>query len=274
MSLAGPGLGPLGLGPTLFAWGPAAAGFLPVAAGLAAVAVGVSLGLLGSGGSILTIPLLQSVLGLAFPVAKATSYPIVGLVAAAGLVGHARRRVVRGRALLPFVAASVPAAFVSSRFLARLVPETVQVVAFAAIMLVAAWRMAFASAPDDAARARRPLPVVLALGAATGALTGLLGVGGGFLIVPALVLTLGFEVRQAVGASLLVIVLNCAASVLANELAARVPVRWDLAAAFTAAGAAGAVVGGRLAHRLRPLVLRRVFALVVAGMALVLLLTA
>lgn len=246
---------------------------IPLAAWPAAVAVGVSLGLLGSGGSILTIPLLQSIVGLPFPEAKAASYPIVGLVAAAGLVGHARRGAVQVRAVLPFVAASVPAAFVASRFLAPLVPATVQVVAFAAIMLVAAWRLAFTSAPDEASRARRPLAVVLAIGAATGTLTGLLGVGGGFLIVPALVLTLRFHVREAVGTSLLVIVLNCAASALANELAGQVSVRWDLVAVFTAAGVVGAVAGGRLAHRLSSLTLRRVFASVVAVMAVVLVLT-
>lgn len=255
------------------AWLPAAAVAVPVAAWPAAVAVGISLGLLGSGGSILTIPLLQGVVGLPFPEAKATSYPIVGLVAAAGLVGHARRGAVRGRALVPFVAASVPAAFLASRFLAPIVPATAQVLGFAAIMLVAAWRMAFTGVPDDTARARRPLPIVLAIGAATGTLTGLLGVGGGFLIVPALVLTLGFHVRQAVGTSLLVIVLNCAASAVANELAAHVPVRWDLAAVFTAAGVVGAVAGGRLAHRLPAVVLRRVFAGVVAAMAVILVLT-
>jgi len=265
---------PLGLVvlPASIGW-PSVAWAVPVVAWPAAVAVGISLGLLGSGGSILTIPLLQSVVGLPFVVAKATSYPIVGLVAAAGLVGHARRGAVRGRALLPFVASSVPAAFLSSRFLAPIVPATAQVLSFAAIMLVAAWRMAFAGAPDEAERARRPLRLVLGIGAATGTLTGLLGVGGGFLIVPALVLTLGFHVRQAVGTSLLVIVLNCAASAAANELGGRVPVRWDLVAVFTAAGVVGVVGGGRLAHRLSAVALRRTFAGVVAAMAVVLVVT-
>ena len=266
-------LPPAGPGAPLGAWTSAGVGFVPAAAWIAAVAVGVSLGLLGSGGSILTIPLLQSVVGLTFPVAKATSYPIVGLVAAAGLVGHARRGAVRGRALLPFVTASVPAAFLSSRFLAPLVPVTAQVLAFAAIMLLSAWRLALAPPPDDTARARRPRAPVLAFGAATGTLTGLLGVGGGFLVVPALVLTLGFEVRQAIGTSLLVIVLNCAASLLASELAAQVPVRWDLAAVFAGAGVVGAVGGGRLAHRLPAVVLRRVLAAVVTVMAGILLST-
>ena len=91
---------------------------------------------------------------------------------------------------------------------------------------------------------------------------------------PALVVTLvALLVGMSVGTSLLVIGLNCAASAVANELAAHVPVRWDLAAVFTAAGVVGAVAGGRLAHRLPAVVLRRVFAGVVATMAVILVLT-
>lgn len=229
----------------------------------AAVLVGLSLGLLGSGGSILAVPLLRTVVGLPFAVAKATSFPIVGLAAAAALCMHVRQRSVRVRDALPFVLASVPAAFVSSRELAPRVPELVQTLLFAALMLVAAWRMA-TGAPDDGDPARRrPVAIVALFGAIAGMLTGLLGVGGGFLIVPSLVLTLGFDVRSAVATSLLVIVLNCGAGLLADQLGPKTPVRWDLAALFSAVGIVGALAGQRLARRFSPLVLRRTFAAVV-----------
>ncbi len=241
---------------------------------VAAAGVGVSLGLLGSGGSILAIPLLHGVVGLPFPVAKATSYPIVGLAAAAGALEAARRGALRWRAVLPFAGASVPAAFLAGRLLAPLVPARAQALGFAGLMLVAAWRMAFASVPPEGARARRSAPAVIAIGGVAGALTGLLGVGGGFLIVPALVLTLGFDVRAAIGASLLVIVLNCGASLVAHQLSAAAPVRWELAAAFSVVAVAGVFVGGRLARRLPAQRLRRTFAGVVAAMAIVLLATA
>jgi uncharacterized membrane protein YfcA len=245
---------------------------IPPLAWPAAALVGLSLGLLGSGGSILAVPLLSAVVGLPFGIAKATSLPVVGIAALAALAAHLRGGRVRLREALPFAAGSVPAAFLAGRELSPRVPELVQTFLFAALMLVAAWRMAFRPAPDDAARARRPLPLVLLVAAATGTATGLLGVGGGFLVVPALVLTLGFDVRAAVGTSLVVVASNCAAALLADVLGPATPIRWDLAALFAATGAAGAVAGQRLGARISPLVLRRTFAVVVVCAAAALLL--
>ena len=249
-----------------------AASSMPWAALPAALLVGLSLGLLGSGGSILAVPLLRTVMGLPFAVAKATSFPVVGLAAAAALALHLRRGTVRAREAAPFALASVPAAFLASRELAPRVPELVQTVLFAALMLVAAWRMARGAPVADGLARRRGLLLVAGVGALAGALTGLLGVGGGFLIVPALVLTLGFDVRSAVATSLLVIVLNCAAGLAADRLGPRTPIRWDLAAVFAAAGIAGALLGQRLGARFSPTLLRRTFAVVVVVAASALLL--
>jgi uncharacterized protein len=237
----------------------------------AAVVVGLSLGLLGSGGSILTVPLLHVLVGVPFPEARATSFPVVGGVALGALVAHARAGAVRLAAAAPFVAASLPCSFAAARWLAPLVPTRAQVVAFAALMLLAAWRMA-RRAPGDVPRERRPLPAVVAFGAGVGALTGLLGVGGGFLIVPALVLGLRFDVRSAIGTSLLVIALNCAAGLAAVVAAGEGrAVQVDLALVFVLAGLAGVLLGARLGTRLSPVALRRTFAtvvLVVAGVLL------
>ena len=120
---------------------------VPASAWPAAVLVGVSLGLLGSGGSILTVPLLHVLVGLSFPQARATSFPVVGGVALVALVAHARRGAVRLLAAAPFVAASLPCSFAAARWLAPLLSHRAQAGAFAALMLFAAWRMAFAPAP-------------------------------------------------------------------------------------------------------------------------------
>jgi uncharacterized protein len=250
---------------------------VPVAAWPAAVVVGISLGLLGSGGSILTVPLLQFIVGLRFEDAKATSFPIVGGVALIAIVGHLRRGTVRPRAVLPFVVASVPCSFVAARWIAPLLSGPVQATAFAAAMFVAAYRMAFhpASELGDDVLARRPVAEVLAFGAGVGLMTGLLGVGGGFLIVPALVLGLRLDVRTAMGTSLLVIALNCASSLLATVLASAVgAVHWDLAAVFILAGAVGVYFGARVASHLSPRRLRLTFAIVVVVIAVVLVVNA
>lgn len=240
---------------------------IPALAWPAAVAVGLSLGLLGSGGSILTVPMLTAIVGLSQKSAVATSLPIVGFVAAFGALAHARKGAVDLRAAAPFVAASVSAAFLARRFLEPWVSGEAQRWAFAALMLLVAWRMAFARAPVEQAPARRPAAAVLGVGALVGALTGVLGVGGGFVIVPALVLMLRFDVRRAVGTSLVVIAVNCAASLVADRVGPGTPVRWDLAALFAGVGVAGALAGGRLAHRLPQRALRRTFAGVVVAMA-------
>jgi uncharacterized membrane protein YfcA len=246
---------------------------IPVLAWPAAVLVGVSLGLLGSGGSILTVPLLEAIVGVEFPVAVSTSLPIVGIVAGWGLVGHARRGRVDLPRALPFLLASAAFSFGARRLLAPWLPARAQAIAFAALMLLVAWRMAFGRPVLRADAVERPaLAAALLAGAVAGTLTGLLGVGGGFVIVPALVLLLRFDVLDAIGTSLLVIATNCAAGLAAEVFGGAAAVRWDLVAVFGGAGVVGATLGTRFAHRLPQEALRRAFAVVVVLMAVALLL--
>jgi uncharacterized membrane protein YfcA len=233
------------------------------------VLVGLSLGLLGSGGSILTVPLLHAAAGLSLEDAIATSLPVVGAVAVAGFLLHFRRGTVRLAEALPFSLASFGAAFASRAWLAPLLPEDVQALLFAALMAVAAWRMARPSAvslrEDAPPRARLH---VLGVAALVGTVTGTLGIGGGFVIVPALVLMLRFDVRAAVGTSLAVIAWNCLGGLAGHwARSAGATVHWNVAALFGGFGLLGAFAGARLAHRLPQQVLRRVFAVVVAAMA-------
>jgi uncharacterized membrane protein YfcA len=245
---------------------------VPLLAWPAALLIGISLGMLGAGGSILTVPLLHGAAGLSVPDATVTSLPVVGLVALAGLWLHRREGTVRLAEALPFAVVSFAAAFASRSWLAPHLPTDVQVVAFATLMLVAGWRMAIARPPEETLPRRRSRGAVLGVAASIGVVTGLLGIGGGFLIVPALVLFLAFDVRAAVGTSLAVIACNCAgglaghvAGVASGETAAALS--WPVALVFSAAGVAGAFAGARLAHRLPVLTLRRCFSVLVFAMA-------
>jgi uncharacterized membrane protein YfcA len=223
--------------------------------------------MLGSGGSILTVPLLRLTTGLSQTAAEATSLPIVGIVAAAGFFLHRRKGAVALREALPFAGASLLAAFAAGRWVAPLLSHAVHTVAFAALMFFVAARMV-ARAPEAGGHERRGTAGVVGVGLLVGVLTGVLGVGGGFVIVPALVLMLGFDVRRAVGTSLAVIALNCAGGILGRLRGGAVEgVDWPLAAAFAAIGVAGAVAGGFVAHRLPQRALRRTFAVLVLAMA-------
>ena len=151
-----------------------------------ALAIGLSLGLLGSGGSILTVPVLHYLLDQPEQAAIGGSLLVVGLIAASASVPYAMARQVDWRKAVWFGVPGMAGAWLGAS-LARWVPGPVQLALFAAVMLVAAVRM-LGSAPLSTGDAQPHPLAVVASGAAVGALSGLVGVGGGFLIVPALVL--------------------------------------------------------------------------------------
>ena len=255
-----------------------------LAAAPLAFLVGVSLGLLGGGGSILTVPILVYVLGLDPKSAIATSLLVVGLTSLVGAFRHGGHGNLDLRVGLSFGMAGIVGASAGSRVAALdAVPGGVLLAAFALLMVVVAalmLRPPRASrnrtggtgdpAADPPAASRRPVsaPAVAGYGLLTGLLTGLLGVGGGFVIVPTLLLVARLPMHLAIGTSLLVIALNCGAG-LAGFLG-KVPIHWGLALVFGAASIAGSVVGANWAARTRPERLRRGFAVFVllAGVAM------
>ena len=234
-----------------------------------ALVIGISLGLLGGGGSVLTVPIFHYVLGYDVKPSIAMSLAVVGVTSAAGALGRLRRGELNGRAVLVFAPSAMLCTFLGAR-LALLVPSTAQLVLFAVVMLAASlfmWR----GRPADAAPPSRPHPALVALiGGAVGILTGLVGVGGGFLIVPALVLLLGVPVKEAVGTSLGVIALNSASGFAGYW--GKVDIDIVIMAAFTLVAIAGVFVGTRLGRKVSPDGLRRGFAglLVVVGVAMLL----
>ncbi|AFM15832.1 putative permease [Mycolicibacterium chubuense NBB4] len=233
-----------------------------------AVLVGVSLGLLGGGGSILTVPLLAYVAGMDVKHAIATSLLVVGATSAVGAISHARAGRVQWRTGLVFGAAGMVGAY-GGGLLGRFLPDTVLMITFAAIMIATA--LAMLRGRKDSASTARSLPVAkaLPLGIAVGLITGIVGAGGGFLIVPALALLGGLPMPIAVGTSLVVIALNSLAG-LAGHLSSA-SMDWRLAALITAAAVAGALIGSRLTSVVDPNALRKGFGVFVLAMSVVVL---
>lgn len=226
--------------------------------------VGLSLGLLGGGGSILTVPILVYVLGFEAKAAIAGSLAVVGLVSLVGAWRHARAGQVEVKTALVFGAVAMLGAYGGARA-ARLVSGEAQLVVFAGVMLVVAAFMLWGRPPaDDRGRARPGVLALVALG--VGGLTGLVGIGGGFLIVPALVLLLDVPMKRAVGTSLLVIFMNAAAGL--SGYLGQVAIPWGILAAFGLCAVAGIVAGSHLVHYVSSRALRRAFAFFLATVAL------
>ncbi len=238
---------------------------------LLGVAIGVALGMLGGGGSILTVPILVYILRQDPHTAVATSLVIVGANAVIGAWMHFRAGHVNWRAALPFGAMGLVAAFGGAR-LARLVSGPLLLTLFALLMLVVAIIM-LRQKRQDASETNKRCPVVwwqvVLAGAAIGFLTGFLGVGGGFLVVPALVLLLRMDMRDAVGSSLVVIAMNSAAGLLGHLGDGQLP--WATIAWFLVGGLTGLVVGLGIAKALPPARLRQAFATFVIALGITLL---
>lgn len=230
------------------------------------VLIGVTLGLLGGGGSILTVPILVYVAGQDPKVAIATSLFVVAATSGAGAVSHARAGRVRWRTGVVFGVAGMVGAYAGGRF-AQFIPGTWLLVAFGLMMAataVAMLRGRRAVEPQDAPN-ELPLARVVLDGVLVGLVTGLVGAGGGFLVVPALVLLGGLPMSVAVGTSLVVIAMKSTAGLVGYLHS--VSIDWPLALAVTAFAIAGSVLGGRLAGRVSQDALRRGFGWFVIVMA-------
>lgn len=226
------------------------------------VAIGLLLGLVGGGGSILTVPILVYAIGLGVHEATATSLVIVGATALSGAVPHLRAGRVEVRTALLFGMAGIAGAFAGSWLNSRVAGSLILFL-FGGLMLVVAIRMAIGTpSRGGGAEAGSHRVAIPASGLIVGAMTGLFGVGGGFLIVPALVLALGLPMRVAVGTSLVVIAINSASGIIAHL--ATGGFNLQVALIFVLGGIMGGQLGGRWAGRLDEAKLSRLFASVVA----------
>lgn len=247
--------------------------------------IGMSLGALGGGGSILAVPVLVFVAGQTPGQATTTSLLVVGVAAVVGAVGHWRHGRVRVGPGLLFGLLGIAGSLGGSALNRRLDGD-VLLLAFAGLIFVAAWRIiagcpsctrvgerhalrdASSSLSGVAVRApdtARTLLTLVAAGTVVGFLTGLFGVGGGFVIVPALALVLRYPMPEAIGTSLVVIAVNTAMA-----FAARLggSIDWDTTLVFTVAATAGVSAGTRIADRIQPQTMQRAFAALLVAVAL------
>ena len=243
-----------------------------IALALAAL-VGVSLGLLGGGGSILTVPILTYVLGMPPREAIAASLFIVGATSAGSMIGHAKAHRVRWKTGLLFGVAGMVGAFAGG-ILGGIIPGAILMVLFALIAAIVALvfvRRAQNQAPESTDAEHKPaLARILLDGFLVGIATGLVGAGGGFLIVPALNLLGGLPMAIAVGTSLLVITMKSFAGL--GGYLFSVQLNWPIVLAFTATAIAGSFAGVALAGRVPERALRKgfgIFVLVMGAFVLV-----
>ncbi|ABM16599.1 MULTISPECIES: sulfite exporter TauE/SafE family protein [Mycolicibacterium] len=234
--------------------------------------IGVLLGLLGGGGSILAVPALVYGTGLSIGQAIPISLIVVAAASAVGALPRIRAGQVRWRMAGIFAAAGIPATVAGSA-VSRHLPEPVLMIGFAVVMVVAGIRMLADQGHTGTACEirggqvdwRRCAPRSIGAGLLVGVLTGLFGVGGGFLIIPALVVVLGIEMSTAIGTSLLIIVANSLAGLVSHLDA--VGGNWSITAAFVGAAMATSLVAGHFGTKVDTDRLQRWFAYLVFAVA-------
>jgi hypothetical protein len=233
------------------------------------------MGLLGAGGSVLTVPIFVYVVGVDPEAAIAMSLGVVGATAVIAALARLRGTSVSFRVAAVFGPAAMVGAFFGA-YLAVLIPAAVQLVCFALVLLISAVlilrseRRGAVAPPAESEGVPRVDPamamILVTLGLSVGVLTAIIGVGGGFIIVPALVLVARLPMRLAVGTSLVIIALN-ALSGFAGYLG-QVRIDWTLVGTFTALAAAGTIAGSFWANRVPQARLKQMFAYLLIAVAL------
>jgi len=217
-----------------------------------AVCIGLSLGLIGGGGSILAVPILVYVMGISSKVAIAMSLVIVCMISIIGMIPHWQQGNVRFQIALAFIPAAMIGAYLGATLTALPgITDTVQLVAFGLVMAIASMIMIRRGKQAIPKTNKPPLWKGLSQwiripgeGLGVGILTGFVGVGGGFIIVPALTIVEGIPIKEAIGTSLVIIAANSIAGFLGylNQVA----IDWQLVGSFTLAASGGTVVGAYL----------------------------
>ncbi len=241
-----------------------------------ALVIGLSLGVFGSGGSILTVPVLIYLLHHEDKVAIAESLGIVGSIALVGCIPYAVDRLVDWRMALLFGVPGMAGTFIGA-WIAGFVPGYVQLLVFALVMAAAAASMWMRSSPhetgaqdEEAARGRSSVAAASAQGVGVGLMTGFVGVGGGFLIVPALVLVGRLPMRHAVATSLVIIAMNAATGLVRHHHVltdAGASPAWGVMGVFVVLGIVGSYVGRAVQSKVNQRALQRGFAVFLVAMA-------
>ncbi|NII82131.1 sulfite exporter TauE/SafE family protein [Pedobacter sp. SG908] len=236
---------------------------MEILANVAAALIGISLGLIGGGGSILTMPVLVYLFGVNPLLATSYSLFIVGSTSLAGTVGNFKRGLVNIKTALLFGSASISTVFLTRKLVIPFIPKTIlrignfdlsenmlMMVLFAVLMVAAAVAMIRGTKEENYERKRPKLNVgkLLLYGISIGLATGFLGAGGGFLLIPTLVILVGLPMKEAVGTSLFIIALNSLIG-FTGDLG-HFSIDWIFLAKITAIAIAGIVVGGMISKRI------------------------
>lgn len=238
--------------------------------GLGSLSIGITLGLLGSGGSIITVPVLAYLVGQEYKVAVAGSLVIVGLISLFASIPHIRQQRVDWRSVVYFGIPGMGGTYLGA-WLAGFVSGDVQFMAFSIIMLFAAYKMLSTKQEmNPAVAANRSLIKIGLDGVIVGAVTGFVGVGGGFLIVPALVLLGGLAMHQAIATSLVIISLKSLSGFIKYQhvLAEReLSLDWSVITIVTVVGILGSLMGKKLSQAVNQGALKQIFGLFLLIMA-------
>jgi len=230
---------------------------------LASILIGISLGLIGGGGSILTVPVLVYLLGVNPALATAYSLFIVGTTALVGAVPKYKQGLINLKTAIIFGAPAIAAVYATRKFIIPAIPDEVFYVGsftvtksillmliFAALMVSASYsmiRVKKGAEQNDSQEQKFNYPMILLEGAVVGVLTGLVGAGGGFLIIPALVMLSKLPMKQAVGTSLLIIAAKSLIGFLGDI--GNADINWFLLLSVTSLAVAGIFVGNWLSQR-------------------------
>jgi len=233
-----------------------------------AIAIGISLGLLGSGGSILTVPVLVYLVGQDEKLAIASSLAIVGVIALVGSLAYIREKLVHQRSVWLFGIPGMAGTYLGAAS-SVYVSGVTQLLVFSLVMMAAAYVMLQPKQHSPSKEAKKASRIA-ADGVLVGALTGFVGVGGGFLVVPALVVLGGLSMHRAIATSLIIITLKSAVGFYKYQdvlNASGTELDYDVIGLVAALGIAGSLIGGHLAQRISQVALQRVFGwfLVVMG---------
>lgn len=233
---------------------------------IAAAFIGISLGLIGGGGSILTVPVLVYLFRLHPLMATSYSLFIVGSTSLVGAWNNYRKGWISFKTAFLFGAASIATVFLTRKFLIPAVPENVfhigdfpvtsallTMVLFAILMLAASLAMIFDKNTEETTNVvperKLKLSKLLVTGVAIGLVTGLLGAGGGFLLIPTLVLLVGLPMREAIGTSLLIIAMNSLIGFTGDI--GNIPINWTFLLTLSAIAIAGIFIGGSLGKKIQ-----------------------
>ncbi len=235
-----------------------------ILASIGALFIGITLGLLGSGGSILTVPVLTYVVGQETKLAIAGSLMIVGIISAFAAIPYAREKLVKWRTVVVFGLPGILGA-AAGAWSAHFVSDALQMLFFATLLLVASYLMFKpVKLQDPGSEGPERAMIKIAIdGFLVGSVTGLVGVGGGFLIIPALVLLGGMSMRLAVGTSLVIIAINSFTGFVGYFSvleALNLRIDWQIIGLFSVIGVFGSWLGHKLSARVNQDQLKQGFA--------------